>query len=61
MNQKDKPVKKANPDPVKEAIGHPDGPSLEEMINGEEEKVLKKNKAKKPGNGEPEGGPIPVI
>jgi hypothetical protein len=61
MNQKDKPVKKANSDSVKEVVGHPDGPSLEEMINGEEEKVLKKNKAKKPGNGEPDGGPIPVI
>lgn len=62
MNRKDKsPVKKANPDPVKEAIGHPDGPSLEEMLNGEEEKVLKKNKSKKAQNGEPDGGPIPVI
>jgi hypothetical protein len=60
MNIKDKPpIKKANPDPIKEAKGHPNGPSLQEMLNGEEEKVLKKKR--KPEDGEPEGGPIPVI
>jgi hypothetical protein len=60
MNHKDKqPVKKASSNPVKEAMGHPDGPGLEEMINREEEKVLKKKK--KPENGELDGGPIPVI
>ncbi len=60
MNQKDKPVKKANSNPVKEAISHPDGPSLEEMLNGEEGKASK-NKNKKLKSGEPDGGPIPVI
>lgn len=60
MNNKNKPVKKASQNPVKEAIGHPDGPSFEEMINGEEEKVLKK-KNKKPAKRDPDGGPIPVI
>ena len=60
MNTKDKPpIKKANPDPIKEAIGHPNGPSLLEMVNCEEEKVLKKKT--KPEDGDPEGGPIPVI
>ena len=60
MNTKDKPsVKKANPDPLKEAIGHPNGPSLQEMLNGEEERALKKKK--KPEDYETDGGPIPVI
>ena len=60
MNIKDKPpIKKASSDPVKEAIGHPNGPGLQEMLNGEEEKVLKKKR--KPEDGEPEGGQIPVI
>ncbi|HEY4195810.1 MAG TPA: hypothetical protein VGM63_09770 [Mucilaginibacter sp.] len=59
MNTKDKPIKKANPNPVKEAIGHPNGPSLEEMLNGKEEKTSKNKK--KPESGEPDGGPIPVI
>ena len=60
MNTKDKPpIKKANPDPIKEAKGHPNGPSLQEMLSGEEEKVSKKKG--KPKNGGPEGGPIPVI
>jgi hypothetical protein len=60
MNTKDKPpIKKANPNPIKEAIGHPNGPSLQEMLSGEEQDVSKK--ARKPENGEPEGGPIPVI
>ena len=60
MNTKDKPsVKKANPDPIKEAIGHPNGPSLQEMLNGEEERALKKKK--NPEDDETDGGPIPVI
>jgi len=57
MNHENKPIRKASPDPVKEALGHPNGPGLSEMINGQEEK----KKKKKPENGEPEGGPIPVI
>jgi len=59
MNPEDKPVKKANSNPAKEAIGHPDGPGLEEMLNGEEEKASKNKK--KPESGEPDSGPIPVI
>ncbi|HVS91297.1 MAG TPA: hypothetical protein VHE59_04645 [Mucilaginibacter sp.] len=35
-------TKPASTDPVKEAVGHPDGPSLEEMLNGQEEKKLEK-------------------
>ena len=59
MKTKDKPIKKASKNPVTEAKGHPDGPSLTEMINGEEEKVLRR---KKGGEKEdPSGGPIPVI
>jgi hypothetical protein len=60
MNHENKPIKKANTDPVKEAINHPNGPGLSEMLNGEEEK-RPKNKSKKPEDGEPDGGPIPVI
>lgn len=59
MSRKDKqPVKKTSSDPVKEALSHPNGPGLKEMINGEEEKAPKK---KKPENGEPDSAPIPVI
>jgi hypothetical protein len=61
MKTKDEPIKKASSNPVKEAIGHPDGPGLEELINGEEEKKLNKNKKIKPENGEPDDDPIPVI
>lgn len=57
MSTENKPIKKASSDPFKEALGHPNGPSLQEMINRQEEK----KKKKKPENGEPEGGPIPVI
>jgi hypothetical protein len=35
---KHKLIKPENTDPIKEAISHPDGPSLEEMIYGKEEK-----------------------
>ena len=59
MKTKFKPIKKASSDPVREAREHPNGPSLTEMLNGEEEKVLEKRKDKK--SGEPDGGPIPVI
>jgi len=59
MKTKVKPIKKASKNPLTEAKGHPDGPSLTEMINGEEEKVLRRKKGKK--NDEPSGGPIPVI
>jgi len=59
MKTKVKPIKKASSDPVKEAKGHPNGPGLTEMLNGEEEKVLEKRKNK--NTNEPDGGPIPVI
>jgi hypothetical protein len=59
MKTKVKPIKKASNDPVREAKGHPNGPSLTEMLNGEEEKVLEKRKNKNAD--EPDGGPIPVI
>lgn len=51
MNTKDKPTKPASQDPIKEAQSHPDGPSLEEMINGQEEKkpaTSKDSKTKAP-------------
>ena len=56
MKTKDKPIKKASRNPLTEAKGHPDGPGLTEMINGEEEKVLRRKK-----KDDPSGGPIPVI
>ncbi|MDO3624976.1 hypothetical protein [Mucilaginibacter sp. BT774] len=59
MKTKDKPIKKASRSPVTEAKGHPDGPGLTEMINGEEEKELRRKKEVKQGG--PSGGPIPVI
>jgi hypothetical protein len=59
MKTKDKPIKKASNNPITEAKGHPDGPSLTEMLNGEEEKMLRKKKKKK--NEDPPNGPIPVI
>ena len=59
MNTNGKLIKKASRNPVKEAKGHPNGPSLTEMLNGEEEKVLEKRKNK--NTNEPDGGPIPVI
>jgi len=34
-------TKPASNDPMKEAKGHPDGPSLEEMVYGKEEKNVK--------------------
>ncbi|MBS1519453.1 MAG: hypothetical protein JST50_00540 [Bacteroidetes bacterium] len=58
MKTKVKPIKKASKNPVTEAKGHPDGPSLTEMLNGEEEKMLRKKKEKKE---DPPNGSIPVI
>ncbi len=59
MKTKIKPIKKASNDPITEAKGHPDGPNLTEMINGQEEKVLRTKKGVK--KDDPLGGPIPVI
>jgi hypothetical protein len=51
-------TKPANNDPVKEAIGHPNGPGLEEMLAGREEKKLVKGTSKRKKPDEPD---IPVI
>ena len=59
MKTKDRPIKKASKNPVTEAKGHPDGPSLTEMINGEEENMLRRKKGRE--HEDPSGGPIPVI
>ena len=59
MKAKTKPIKKASKNPVTEAKGHPDGPSLTEMLNGEEEKVMRREKGKK--REDPPNGPIPII
>ena len=59
MKTKVKPIKKASENPVTEAKGHPDGPSLTEMLNGEEEKMLRRKKGKK--KEDPPNGPIPII
>lgn len=59
MNTKDKPTKPASKDPVKEVQSHPDGPSLEEMINGEEEKKPETDKGSK--NKKPDIWEKPVI
>lgn len=55
---KNKRTKPAQNDPVKEALGHPDGPGLMEMINGQEEKKLKSDKGPKSKPGNPD---IPII
>ena len=47
MKTKIKPIKKGSRKPITEAKGHPDGPSLTEMLNGEEEKMLRRKKGKK--------------
>jgi hypothetical protein len=49
-------TKPASNDPVKEAMGHPDGPGLEEMLVGQEEKKLEKKNYK--GKQSPD---IPII
>jgi hypothetical protein len=59
MKTKIKPIKKASRNPITEAKGHPDGPSLTEMLNGEEEKMLRRKKGKK--REDPLNGPIPII
>jgi len=57
-NDQKKRIKPASEDPVKEALGHPNGPSLAEMLNGEEEKkpLKGKNSEKIPDNPD-----IPII
>ena len=52
MKTKVKPIKKASNDPVREAKGHPSGPSLTEMLYREEEKVLEKREKKNRGKSE---------
>jgi hypothetical protein len=52
---KNKPIKPASTNPVKEAKSHPDGPSLEEMLNGQEEKKPQ------PGDNSKNVPDIPVI
>jgi hypothetical protein len=59
MKTKDKPIKKASNNPITEAKGHPNGPSLTEMLNGEEEKMLRRKKGNQ--KEDPPNGPIPVI
>jgi hypothetical protein len=62
MKTQVKPIKKASNDPVREAKGHPSGPSLTEMLYREEEKVLeKRERRKKPWSGEPDDGDIRAI
>ena len=51
-------TKPANSDPVKEALGHPSGPGLEEMLGGQEEKKLEDGTYKKKNPGKPD---IPII
>jgi len=50
-------TKPASNDPVKEAISHPNGPSLEEMLVGQEEKKLEKKNYK----GKKSDPNIPII
>lgn len=59
MKTKVEPIKKASNNPLSEAKGHPDGPSLTEMIDGQEEKMLERKKRKRKNNGS--DGSIPVI
>jgi hypothetical protein len=40
---KNRPIKPENEDPIKEALSHPDGPSLNEMIYGKEENNIYPN------------------
>lgn len=51
-------TKPASDDPIKEAIGHPSGPGLEEMLSGVEEKKLKEGTRHKK---KPEDPNIPII
>jgi hypothetical protein len=59
MNTNKKRITKpASEDPIEEAMGHPNGPGLEEMLGGKEEKKSKpgKNSKKAPDNPD-----IPII
>jgi len=57
-NDKKKMVKPASEDPDREALGHPNGPGLLEMLAGAEEQKLEPGKnSKKP----PEEPHFPVI
>ena len=58
MSKKDRKIKPASDDPVREALGHPNGPSLLEMIGGHEEQELEpgENSKKAPDNPD-----IPII
>jgi hypothetical protein len=57
-NDKKKRVKPASEDPVREALGHPSGPGLMEMLAGaEEQKLVPGKNSKKP----PEEPRIPII
>ncbi|HEX3386181.1 MAG TPA: hypothetical protein VHS53_13370 [Mucilaginibacter sp.] len=51
-------TKPESKDPVKEAIGHPSGPDLEEMLGGQENKKLKDGTRHKK---KPDDPNIPVI
>jgi hypothetical protein len=59
MNSNKKRITKPESNnPVKEAIGHPSGPDLEEMLGGVENKKLKRGTRHKKKPGDPD---IPVI
>jgi Ribonuclease G/E len=55
---KRKITKPASNDPVREALGHPSGPGLMEMLNGKEDEKLQPGKNTKK---EPEDPNIPII
>jgi hypothetical protein len=57
-NNKERKTKPASNDPVKEARSHPDGPGLDEMLNGQEEKKPKTAGNSKKITGSPD---IPII
>jgi len=55
---KKRATKPASDDPVREALGHPNGPSLMEMLNRQEEKKLSPEKKPKKNPDHPD---IPII
>jgi hypothetical protein len=55
---KEKRTKPASENPVREARGHPNGPSLTEMLNRQEEKKLSPEKNSKKPSSNPD---IPII
>jgi len=57
-HNKQKRIKPANEDPVKEAIGHPSGPGLLEMLGCKEDEKLEPGTHKKKSPDEPN---IPII